>query len=225
MAAPVLIYCASGNQRFAEIAVANGFEYGGLSDDTNYLTPMFLDLNYKRPDFPRHLAAAKRYRPRFVVAGDIDKTEEMEGVLIQADALRRYSEEVIVVPKQTGMIDQIPDWCIIGYSVPTRFGASQAAQFELIGRRLHLLGGNPQRQMQMWRYFGSSIISVDGNSHHQAAVRWGTFWEKGKWVSKEAAAARVSGPDSHYRAFEISCRNISSAWASLAETGLQATYL
>jgi hypothetical protein len=214
---PLLVYCGGKNRRHAEIAREAGFAYGVCSGHKAHRPVAFLDLDYRRPLFARHLEAARRHHPRIAVAGDAEDTTALATVIAQAEALRPYAEEVVIVPKQTGLVAAVPDWCVVGLSVPTRFGATQAPYWEYVGRRLHLLGGSPQTQMLLWRYFGESILSVDGNSHRKAA-RWGTFWQDGGWVSGAAAAAiEPPGPDLYARAFARSCRNMATAWRILVD--------
>jgi hypothetical protein len=193
-----------------------GYLYGTRSARTYYHPPAFLDLDYRRPDFGRHLAEVAEWRPRYAVAGDAEAPAELDRVLSQAEALRPHAERVIVVPKTSGLVDAIPDWCVVGLSVPTSFGGTLAAMWEYSGRRVHLLGGNPRAQLTLRAYLGEGIVSVDGNSHQRAAMR-GVIWERGGWVSRDAARS-LEGPgdDLPYRCFARSCRNIAAAWRCVA---------
>ena len=209
-----LIFCAGGNPRFAAIALRHGFLYGVCSGATAYHPPAFLDLDHRQPRFERHLEWTARHRPRFAVAGDVETPAQFDGVLRQAEALRSHAGDVIVVPKATGLVERVPDWCMVGLSVPTTFGGTQAPFWEYLGRRVHLLGGSPQAQLRLYAYLGPSVVSVDGNSHMKAATRYGDWWERGRWAGP-GRRRELRGWDVPYRAFERSCANIAAAWAAL----------
>lgn len=205
-----LVYCADGNPRLARIAVEAGFLYGVRGTQAPYYPPAFLDLDWRRPDFPAHLARCRTYRPRFAVAGDADDGGQLERVLEQARALREAGvPDVIVVPKAPGLVERVPAAYLVGLSVPTRFGATQAPYWEFRGRRVHLLGGAPGRQRWLYAHLGSGVVSVDGNSHLVAARR-GTFWDGRRWASR--ADGEPQGPDMLYRAFARSCAHIAETW-------------
>lgn len=218
MTPPALIFCAGRNRRYAEIAMAAGFLYGTASDRTPFYPPAFLDLDYRRPNFASHLAACEQWRPRYVVAGDAETAADLPAVLAQAEALVPFAQDVIVVPKTSGLIDAIPDRYVLGLSVPTSFGGTQALFLEYYGRRLHLLGGTPHAQMLLWRYFGAAVVSVDGNAAMKAA-QFGSFWRDGGWTGGKGAypVGPPGTPDLPYLTFAESCRNIAAAWAALTE--------
>jgi hypothetical protein len=210
-----LIYCAAWGRRFASIAVKAGFAYGVCAGQTPRAPVAFLDLDYRHPDTRALLAWAWRYRPWMAIAGDAENIEQLDRVLDIADVLSTIATEVVVVPKQPGLVTRIPEEYVVGLSVPTRFGGTGAPYWEYEGRRLHLLGGAPQRQMELYRYFGAAILSADGNAHQRAAQR-GVIWQAGGWVSREAAVAlEPPGPDLPYRCFARSCANIMEAWRTL----------
>lgn len=209
---PLLIYCAGKNARHAAIALEAGFAYGVCSGHRPHAPVTFLDLDYRRPDVLRHVRLAAALRPQLAVAGDFDTEDGAGRVLETAAALRPLVGDVVVVPKDAGLVRLVPAWCVVGLSVPTRFGATQAPYWEYAGRRLHLLGGSPHAQMTLWRYFGPAVVSVDGNSHQKAA-RYGTVWERGSW----RRGAEPAGPDLVTRAFARSCANIAEAWRRLTE--------
>ncbi len=220
---PTLIYCADGNRRYAEIAQRAGFLYGACSGKrrTVYYPPAFLDLDWRRPDFARHLEWAAQYRPRFAVAGDAETPAQLDAVLRQAEQLAVHAAQIIVVPKRSGLVESIPAGYVVGYSVPTTFGGTEAMAWEFLGRRLHLLGGSPTAQLRLAHVFGlGAIASVDGNSHLKAS-RWGTFWTAAGWVSRKRARLLCpQQPDFPDAAFERSCVNIAAAWQVVADAAL-----
>ena len=115
----------------------------------------------------------------------------------------------MVCPKFPGAVDDIPDWCLVAVSVPTKYGGFLPSPDELRGRRVHLLGGSPQTQMRMAReYAGQGIVvsSVDGNMPAKVA-RFGDVWAAGKWRE-----VYIPGGDHMEPVFEMSTANIMSAW-------------
>lgn len=205
-----LIFVMDGAPRLARIAVDAGFLYGVRGRQTPCLPPAFLDLDWRRPDFPAHLERCRHHRPRYAVAGDAEDGDQLALVLEQARVLRDEGvPEVIVVPKAPGMVAVIPPEYVVGLSVPTGFGATQAPYWEYLGRRVHLLGGPPGVQLRLWALLGAAVVSADGNSH-LAAARRGTVWDGRRWAG--GADGEPPGPDMVYRAFARSCANIRAAW-------------
>lgn len=200
-----------GAPRLAQIAVEAGFRYGVRGRQRPCLAPELLDLDWRRPDFPAHLERCRRYRPRYAVAGDADAYAQLPTVLEQARILREEGvPQVIVVPKAPGMVAEVPPEYVVGLSVPTGFGATQAPYWEYLGRRVHLLGGPPGAQLRLRALLGPAVVSADGNSH-LAAARRGTVWERGRWAG--GPDGEPPGPDMVYRAFARSCANIVAAWS------------
>ena len=213
-----LIFCLDGNRRLAEIALGAGFLYGVRGRQRPDFPVAFLDLDWRAPDFTAHLERCRRWRPRYAVAGDAEKVDDLGVVLDQAAALAPYAQHVIVVPKAPGLVEAIPERYVVGLSVPTRFGATQAPFWEYRGRRVHLLGGPPGAQLRLAALLGPGIVSADGNSHLVAARR-GTVWERGRWAG--GPLGEPAGPDMLYRAFARSCANIRAAWSGYVSTHKQ----
>lgn len=146
------------------------------------------------------------------MAPDVLDVATLPETLRYAAGLAAYAERVIVVPKAVGVMPQLPrePWLVVGYSVPTRYGGSDAQMAELAGWPVHLLGGSPGRQLALAPYL--HVVSADGNAATRAA-QWGIFFDGHRWVSRTAAAQVVPpGPNLPYRAFELSCRNTVAAW-------------
>lgn len=71
----------------------------------------------------------------------------------------------------------------------------------------HLLGGSPHAQLEMASYF-PNLKTVDGNQAFWCAVRFGKFWEEGRWI-------RPVKQISNKECFQKSVENITDAWRSL----------
>ena len=212
---PLLLYCAGGNRKFAQIALDAGFAYGCRSDYTPLFAPVaFADLNWKRPDRERHLAFVAEHRPRLAVAPDVLALDALADTVRYAGELAQHAERVIIVPKAAGVMAGLAQerepWMVIGYSVPTKYGGADALMvWELTGWPVHLLGGTPQAQLTLARYM--QVYSADGNAAHLAA-RWGSWYDATRNVWTDGAQREPQGEGMVYRAFARSCENIIAAW-------------
>jgi hypothetical protein len=156
-------------------------------------------------------------------------------VLDWAEEAAQYVERVLIVPKVIGGIPDIPRRIggrdvVLAYSVPTRYAGTQLPVWEFAGWPIHLLGGSPQAQMQMWRYLNNiaDVVSADGNYAQKMATRYCQFWVSGTaryainrwWPTLREADGETWGDgtneaDAPYEAFRRSCQNIVAAWRSL----------
>lgn len=218
-----LIYCADGNPRFAKIAIEQGFTYGAQLPNSVAFKPQFIDQNWKEPDRVAYMRALAKYKPRLASVLDWEREEQLHEVLEWAEEAAYYvSEAVIIIPKVMGGIPHIPETIggkavRLGYSVPTSFAGTELPLWEFTRRSVHLLGGSPNKQLELTRYL--NVSSADGNYSQLMAVRYGQFFACN-------AMARVSKPqwpklhevhkvdcDVPYHAFRLSCINIRAAWA------------
>jgi len=94
------------------------YERAGVSVD-------FLDMHWEDPQPGLLLEKAAEHEPKYVVAGDYLRDDNnVQEVNDRAAALRDYAENVIVVPKSPGDLEHVPEWCVVGYSTPTKYGAT-----------------------------------------------------------------------------------------------------
>jgi len=187
MGAPRLIYCASGNPAFAAAAVAAGWSYGARLPG-HVSQPLYLaDQDWRRPDRDAYLAAVARHRPAVASVLDWERPEQLPEVLDWAlEAAALVSEAVILVPKVPGRVGDLPRQVggrrvVLGYSVPTSYGAAPLGLWELAGWPVHLLGGSPHRQREVWHYLRgiAEVISLDGNVIGWHARR-GRCWQRAR---------------------------------------------
>lgn len=213
---PELIYCANGNRRFAEIAIAHGYTYGAQLPGTVYFRPEFVDQDWKKPNKERYMACLAEHKPRFATVLDLEQNDQLPEVLAWAEEAAQYlTEAVLIIPKVQGIIAGLPR--VIGgkqvrlaYSVPTRYGGSSLPLWDFIGWPIHLLGGRPEKQMELAKYL--NVASVDGNYFGMKARRFCEHWEwPGKWIPDGG----ITPDGAHYAAFERSCANIMQAWDHL----------
>jgi hypothetical protein len=189
-----------GYLRGARLDKADRYERCGVAVD-------FLDMDWNDPDPDKLIRAAKEHRPKYVVAGDYLRDEDnAERVNDRAQKLREYAENVIVVPKSPGDLSHVPEWCVVGYSVPTEYGGTDIPlrEYRDITQPIHVLGGTPHRQFDIvGRLWLDSVCSVDGNSIHKAATIGAKAWHPDvpRW-------RKVNGEDAIERAYKRSIDNL-----------------
>jgi hypothetical protein len=214
-----LIYCAGGNKKLVEIAYEAGFKLGVRSDKYHYPYPLTLvDVDYKSPDFEMHLRRVDKERPKYATVPDLsDKLVsevDIARAIAQYERLKDYCQIVLIVPKLSGQIDLLPFEMAIGFSVPTRYGGAQYPLWELIGRRVHLLGGSPHGQMKYYQHVQAiaQVTSADGNMYQKMAIEKCKFWQAGGRNGGQWLEWPVKGKDQYFEAFDLSCRNIKKMW-------------
>ena len=141
-----------------------GARYTNLRDVRSFERLGFLDIDWKRYDFRRHLAVAEETRPIVTVARDVEKISSLTRTIDQAYELARFAEFVVVVPKDRRLADvldtAIPHNFLLGYSVPSQYGGTKIPP-EKFRRPVHLLGGRPDVQRRLAEKL--PVFSVDCN--------------------------------------------------------------
>lgn len=223
---PELIYCAHGNRRFAEIAIKHGFKYGSQSAKTVYFPPMFIDYDFKckKSKWIRHVADCRKYRPELAIIPDWMEYRRLgELVELRAVEIAPFVGEILIVPKVKGGIAELPRVIAgkrvrLAYSVATSFGATDVPLDEFGDWPVHLLGGSPQKQIEVAKRL--NVISADGNYAQKLAVENNQYFHAGGLVGaknrywpqlQESILGHISH-DAPYVAFELSCLNIMAAW-------------
>jgi hypothetical protein len=216
-----LIYCAGGNPRLSQIAVEEGWLIGFRSDYAAPKLPIsFVDVEYKNPDFEKHLEVVVKHRPKYACVPDLSEKqvswEDIDRAIKQSELLSTYCEIPLIVPKLSGQIDMLPPSIAIGYSVPSRYGGAQYPLWELAGRRVHLLGGSPKKQWQVFLHLSAiaEVISADGNYAQKQATRFAEYWTGKKWL--EHPDYQTGKKDLYFECWRWSCQNIRQYWRRLA---------
>ena len=226
---PTLIFCAAGNRRLAQIAIDKGFKYGAQLPGATYFPLFFADQNWKNPNREGYMMGLMKESLVMATVLDWEREEQLSEVLDWAEEASQYIEQVIIIPKVMNGIKRLPKTIngrqvVLGYSVPTRYGGTFVPSWEFAGWPIHLLGGSPQKQMLIWRYFCNmaEVISADGSMMSKMATQRNQFWANGDipyakdrhWpMLKEIGIERIE--DAPYEAFRRSCENIMGAWDNL----------
>lgn len=171
-----VIYCAGGNKKLAEIAIAQGFLYGSRSDDIRDIRCNgMIDINWKNYNWINHLAAVEEHRPKYAVVPDIFDINELARLMEQAKSIEKLKSKVIIVPKAHKILENIPDNWVIGISVPSSYSGFLPNISEIKHRKFH--GGSG------WLP-NSEIKAVLGKYWTENRVREllklgsGVFWEE-----------------------------------------------
>lgn len=223
-----LIFCGGKNPRYAGIATGTGYYYGAQLPCTTYAPVYFADQNWKNPDRTSYMIALGKHRPYMASVLDFEQAIQRDEVLSWAEEAAQYVQVVMIIPKVSGEIGRLPKKIgsadvRLGYSIPTKHGGTGIPLFEFLGWPVHLLGGNPGKQMELTQYL--DVRSVDGNMAMKMANR-GLYWMPGKkpfknkWVSMLEMDGRRWEGDGNYEAFRRSCVNIMNAWKRLLADGL-----
>jgi hypothetical protein len=151
-----LVRFVAHSRTILSIAMQYGWKpaarYTNLRDIRHLPCLGFLDIEWRNYSFERHLEAARSLKPMTTVARDVLDIKELDGILHEASLLARYSENVVVVPKDPRLRNKIerliPPEFVLGYSVPTRYGGTQIPAGAFKGP-VHLLGGRPDVQRDL----------------------------------------------------------------------------
>lgn len=151
-----------------KIAVAHGWlpgaRYTNLRDVRKFPSLGFLDIDWKRYDFTRHLEIATFKRPFMTVARDIEDRGDLRAIIDQAYRLLEFAQHVVVVPKdpllESTLCESIPPEFVLGFSVPTRYSGTTISP-KAFKRPVHLLGGRPDVQRKLADQM--PVVSIDVN--------------------------------------------------------------
>lgn len=144
----------------------------------------FVDCLYTDYQHDLHLAQIARYKPKYATVRDIMSRKQCERAGIKyypfdqimkwAEQLNQHADNVILIPK-IDCIKDIPAEYMLGYSIPTSYGGSPLPISKYGGRRVHLLGGSPNKQIAYWRELADEVVSLDNNYIMKVAA-FGRAW-------------------------------------------------
>ncbi len=220
-----LIYCAGGSTKYAK-QLPDGWKFGARLPGLNYTEKLaFVDNDWRNPDLPSYQEAVKAYQPEMATVRDWDDTTNRKEVLDWAEAIAPDVTTLIIIPKVMGTIDDIPKIIgerpvVLGYSVPTKWGATSVPLWEFGRRPVHLLGGSPANQLKAGRYL--NVVSADINYFHVPS-KMGRFFHGGAMPKgRETHWAYLSEigkggmHDGCYEAFRLSLSWYQKLWQSFA---------
>jgi hypothetical protein len=185
----ILIWCADGNTKHSQLAIDAGWEYGLRLPARGFLPDhklYFADQHYRQPNRRDYMTRLAIYRPKIATVLDWEQPEQLTEVLSWAEeAAQHVTDGVVIIPKVSGSVGALPartggKEVILGYSVPTSYGGSPVFLSELKGWPVHLLGGSPQRQYEVWTYLRHicDVRSLDGNMAKKQATGRCLYWTR-----------------------------------------------
>jgi hypothetical protein len=137
--------------------------------------------------------------------------KDLNKVIDQAWELSSYCNYVVIVPKDINMIphfnDVIPQNFILGYSVPTRYGATPISP-DNFKRPVHLLGGRPDVQRKLADNL--PVFSFDCN-RFTFDVSYGDYFD--------GSIFRPHPSGGYEKCIEDSIKNINAIWQNYDAQG------
>lgn len=205
------IFCMGSGQgdTFPTVARKSGMAYGVRSSEKARAWPFMLDIDWKKITsgkftWAEYMKLVNEYRPIQAMCVDYESPEQLPQLNRQIAALRAAGiMRIMVCPKFDGAVSDIPDDCIVAISIPSDYAGFIPNYDELLGRKIHLLGGTPQKQRKYTleiQAAGATVISFDGNSHQRAAklgcIYADGVWQRttrlGKYGAEESVAAMIN---------------------------------
>jgi N-acetylglutamate synthase-like GNAT family acetyltransferase len=192
------IHVQGGNSKIPGWARKEGMGYGSRHDRKPFDFPLMLDIEFKKYEkapvetWAEYVEKVKLHRPVIAMAADYFRPEQRDEMLAHVAALKALGVlRVMVCPKFHGAIKDIPQDCIVAVSMPSEYASFIPEDSELAGRKVHLLGGNPndlRRAVLKW-----NVISADFNVHERNAQK-GTVFRDGRLRMRKPS----EGPITNY---------------------------
>ena len=182
-----VIYCRGGNKNAPVVAQESGMSYGTRHDYTSYGNVYFVDINWKNYTWHDYVEIIRERNPVMAMTPDYEAPEQRAMLEACINDLRTKTdvERILVCPKFTCAVSHIPDDCIVALSVPAPTYAGFLPDLrECTGRKIHLLGGNPHKQVDLIRKLrgvNADVVSVDGNYLARKAAL-GSYFRHGRWI-------------------------------------------
>jgi GNAT superfamily N-acetyltransferase len=185
------IHCQGNNRRVPTWARQAGMAYGCRHDDTPRDYVFFQDINWKRYDWQDYAHKVATWHPVMAMVADYERPDQRALMLQQVADLRALGVlRVMVCPKFTGAVADIPRDCIVAISLPSRYAGFVPDPAEHIGRRVHLLGGNPGDARKAVSHWGN-VASADYNVHERNAQS-GMLFDGAQWVRRSPLAMKTA---------------------------------
>jgi hypothetical protein len=217
-----LYFCAGDNRRFAEIAIEAGLLYGARLPTRVHFPIQFADQDWSQPDKDGYIKALKQYKPRVATILDWERPEQRREVFEWAETVASIVDVLILIPKWFGAAREIPSTIggkEIRIGIPCGpYQSAAALPLEIAGRPVHVLGGQPHRQMDLAGYL--NVVSVDCSVTAYMARLKCAFWQNRRWIQLKAIGLGNLGKGALYEAFSRSCANVIAGWQSF-ESSLQ----
>lgn len=181
-----------GVPQLPDIARATGMAYGVRGDYKAYSWPFMVDVDFESflsgaLIWSDYLSQIRVCNPVQAMVVDYGQHQPSRDVLYQQinDLRMMGITRIMVCPKFEGAFADIPPDCIIALSVPSKMAGWLPNDYGVLrGRKVHLLGGEVERQRRVAALVtqaGGTVISMDGNSHTKAAA-FGRLYTGNRWI-------------------------------------------
>lgn len=206
----LFILCKGSQKRIKDVPYTYGMAYGTRHTETPYHQPFFVDINWKKYDWQDYCHKIAKWKPVFALVPDYESVKQRKDLYQKIRDLRSLGVlRVGCCPKFDGAVAHIPSWLIVCVSVPTRYAGFLPNKSELEGRKLHLLGGSPHKQLEIIKHYDNArVISVDGNMHTRSAW-YGSYYDD----KKNCWHYRKGEGRTYDETLELSCKNIMRAFS------------
>jgi GNAT superfamily N-acetyltransferase len=219
---PDVVYCAGGRDENTEIATQRGMYYGSNESHTPTRGQRIymLDVDFFKfwnmdkvtgeylgeprwERWPKYLEKAREWKPTIAMVPDYMHPAYRRALVKMAMQLVEAGvQRPMMCPKFKGAVAHIPEWCLVGISVPSDLAGYLPDPSELVGRRVHLLGGTPAAQEKLMReYLGAGITVTSRDLNPQKAAGFGSFYEAGAMRNRGAGA--VTTADAFARSIDV----------------------
>lgn len=179
-----IVYVRGGDKDAPAIAAQAGMRYGTRNDYKAYAAVHMIDIKWKHYDWARYLRRVDEYRPPFAMVADYEHVEQRALLYQQIRDLERlHIERIMICPKFSGALADIPVGFVVAVSIPTSYAGFLPDFRRLAERDVHLLGGRPEKQAEAIRQLrghGANVLSVDG-SYHAMKAGYGQWFDGGRW--------------------------------------------
>lgn len=173
------------NAEYAQMSQEAGWAYGFRSIEKPKRSDVtMIDVDWKKPDIDRHLAAVALHRPWVAVCPDVIAADQWpERIALAHEMHALGARHVMIVPKVTPWMFPPEPWIILGYPVGVGEGSVCPFVTRECGLPIHLLGGTITGQLRAMMHFpAGQVISGDMNAHAKAGRFGGWYQSSGRHI-------------------------------------------
>lgn len=214
----LFIICKGSFKYLSELPLYEiGLEYGTRHSEKPKYQPFMVDIDWKKYDWNEYLHKISLWKPTFALVPDYESEKQRKKLYNCIRDLKNLGVlRIGVCPKFSGAIKHVPSFCIVCISIPSTYAGFIPNKDEVNGKRLHMLGGSPQKQIKYIQLYDNAItVSVDGNGFTKAA-QWKTVYDgtRNKWINNNYLL------DMHYgyvQAMQLSMYSIAHRFYAMQE--------
>lgn len=178
------ILVRGGTKIAPRVASQSRWKYGIRNDYTPYDDVYMLDILWENYDWIAYLELVQQLRPTIAMVADYIHPRQRRQMLSQIEDLRHKVDVIACCPKFAGAAHHIPNDVRLAISIPTTYAGYLPPILDIWNREVHLLGGNPHRQLSYAmtaKTVNAKVKSIDGNYHIRKAGL-GQYFMDGRWV-------------------------------------------